>query len=343
MYSLNNAYKEDFFYYNNGLGEINLPGKDFRCNLTENDLPLPERDLYTQVLNCNSNFPEYVIRHKGTSGIGICVLIDTDYLVHLSEKAGAPFVDPEVLRARGYAAMVDLASELEVELQASMPKCRIYAGFETDPDGHELLVFVPQAECENIQDVRNHLANVYQRYEMAFLRQYQNFTMVLPHNKGRVYIGNDIERMIRNNRSVIIVDDTTKDAMVKYDLCQPRYSMPMSFVEKWGDVPITSINADLAIKDGCCVPVLVVGVDPTKTEVTGKYISVWDGGFEIATLCKINLVTGHVFDIQVEEDNAAIVETLDAEFVELPDGTRHPVCKLSEREEQDCFFWADDI
>ena len=50
--------------------------------------------------------------------------------------------------------------------------------------------------------------------------------------------------------------------------------------------------------------------------VDAEFVSVWDGDVEIRTDCKIDLDTGHVFDIQVAESDH--VESLDSEYVEWP-------------------------
>ena len=50
------------------------------------------------------------------------------------------------------------------------------------------------------------------------------------------------------------------------------------------------------------------------------FTSVWDGGFEITTKCKVNTETKEIFDIEVSELNADMVEHLDEEYVTI-DGT----------------------
>lgn len=72
--------------------------------------------------------------------------------------------------------------------------------------------------------------------------------------------------------------------------------------------------------------------------VNATFVSVWDGGFEVATPCKVNMTSGHVFDIEVfEEINADNVEVLDDEYIRLPDGTEHHV--RDPYKEDSGFFW----
>lgn len=47
------------------------------------------------------------------------------------------------------------------------------------------------------------------------------------------------------------------------------------------------------------------------------FTSVWDGGFEITTKCKVNTETKEIFDIEVSESNADVVELLDEEYVTI--------------------------
>lgn len=49
----------------------------------------------------------------------------------------------------------------------------------------------------------------------------------------------------------------------------------------------------------------------------GLFTSVWDGGFEITTKCKVNTETKEIFDIEVSESNTDMVEHLDEEYVTI--------------------------
>ena len=54
------------------------------------------------------------------------------------------------------------------------------------------------------------------------------------------------------------------------------------------------------------------------------FTSVWDGGFEITTNCKVNTETKEVFDIEISEGTADMVNELDEEFVTI-DGEEYSV------------------
>lgn len=54
-----------------------------------------------------------------------------------------------------------------------------------------------------------------------------------------------------------------------------------------------------------------------KTHAT--FVSVWDGGIEIRSHCEFNPISKEVTDIDIAEVDG--LETLEDEYVELPDGT----------------------
>lgn len=66
------------------------------------------------------------------------------------------------------------------------------------------------------------------------------------------------------------------------------------------------------------------------------YTSVWDGGYEVTTNCKINTKTHEVFDIETVEDQE--VDTLDREYVTI-DEVCYPVKLMEDDEITDNDFW----
>ena len=55
-----------------------------------------------------------------------------------------------------------------------------------------------------------------------------------------------------------------------------------------------------------------------KNIVRTTFTSVWDGGFEIETKCKVDLATGRVFDIK-ESSSCYDCDILDDEYVSMFD------------------------
>ena len=58
--------------------------------------------------------------------------------------------------------------------------------------------------------------------------------------------------------------------------------------------------------------------------IDATFTSVWDGGFCVTTNCKIDEETRRVFDIEVSEDTADMVNELDEEYVTI-NGVKYPV------------------
>lgn len=75
------------------------------------------------------------------------------------------------------------------------------------------------------------------------------------------------------------------------------------------------------------------------------FTSVWDGGFEITTKCKVNTETKEIFDIEVSESNADMVEHLDEEYVTIDEIDYRAVtaeyANLYPEEMDDETFWYE--
>lgn len=69
----------------------------------------------------------------------------------------------------------------------------------------------------------------------------------------------------------------------------------------------------------------------------GTFTSVWDGSYEVITKCKVNMETKEVFDIEVSEDTADLVNDLNYEYVTI-DGEKHFV---SYNGEEDTEYWYE--
>lgn len=71
----------------------------------------------------------------------------------------------------------------------------------------------------------------------------------------------------------------------------------------------------------------------------GTFTSVWDGGYEVTTNCKINMETKEVFDIEKIEVNEEL-EHLDSEYVTI-DGKNYPIFNLDTDNLEDDEFWYE--
>ena len=70
-----------------------------------------------------------------------------------------------------------------------------------------------------------------------------------------------------------------------------------------------------------------------------KFTSVWDGGYEITTNCKVNMETKEVFDIELAEADESL-DILEKEYVVIDD-VEYPVFQLSDITEEDNEFWYE--
>lgn len=70
------------------------------------------------------------------------------------------------------------------------------------------------------------------------------------------------------------------------------------------------------------------------------FTSVWDGGYEVTTDCKVNMETREVFDIAMVEVDESL-EILDYEYITL-DGADYAVLNANEEDGVDkSDFWYE--
>ena len=69
------------------------------------------------------------------------------------------------------------------------------------------------------------------------------------------------------------------------------------------------------------------------------FTSVWDGGYEITTNCKVNMETKEAFDIELAEVDESL-DILEKEYVVIDD-VEYPIFQLSDITEEDNEFWYE--
>lgn len=71
------------------------------------------------------------------------------------------------------------------------------------------------------------------------------------------------------------------------------------------------------------------------------FTSVWDGGYEVTTNCKVDMETRAVFDIEVSVGIEDFVNELDYEYITL-DGKNYAVLNANEEDDIDkSDFWYE--
>lgn len=72
-----------------------------------------------------------------------------------------------------------------------------------------------------------------------------------------------------------------------------------------------------------------------------KFTSVWDGGYEVTTDCKVNMETREVFDIEVNnDDNIEGLNSLDYEYITI-DGEEFDVLNKDLNDVGETDFWYE--
>ncbi|NLT15388.1 MAG: hypothetical protein GXY05_13725 [Clostridiales bacterium] len=176
--SLNDAYKHNtLFYFCNATGDINMPGDPmlgtgFYIVHTSEELPPKERELYENFWSEDGGGTQYVVRCEGKPGIAICYLFDRDYILELCGWDVNDDIGGDVIVKQFFSAVEAYAKE--VEAFPVLEGCSIFVGDNTDPVGHELLVFVPYELVEGkYADVKKFLDTyVYMCVEVAFKKDF---------------------------------------------------------------------------------------------------------------------------------------------------------------------------
>jgi hypothetical protein len=71
------------------------------------------------------------------------------------------------------------------------------------------------------------------------------------------------------------------------------------------------------------------------------FTSVWDGGYEVTTNCKVDMETHKVFDIEISVGTEDFVNELDYEYITL-DGEDYAVLNANEEDDIDkSDFWYE--
>ena len=138
--SLNDIYeKDELIYHCNACGDINVVGGDLLQCGTEDDLSPRERNLYENYWTECAGCMMYVVTYKDRPGMVLGFLMDCGWMSDFCDKSWDAVTEEDMHRL--YLAVSDYAKSLEREPE--LCGCEIWVGEDTDPAGHELLVFIP--------------------------------------------------------------------------------------------------------------------------------------------------------------------------------------------------------
>lgn len=145
--SLNKAYEsEEITYWCNSCAEISLPTDNtFLTYHTPDELPPQQRDLYLNYWTDDYSSRCYVVTYNGQPGILLTHEYD-GYFFRLTLNRAEPRnpVNAEVVGDEDDVYFRSVYNEAKVLARdATFDGCVIFVGDNTDPDGHELCLFVP--------------------------------------------------------------------------------------------------------------------------------------------------------------------------------------------------------
>ena len=162
--SLNDVYHVDaMFYWCNAMGEINMPGEASYSPHTPEELPPAYRELYEKYEYETDSANTYVVSYDGMPGMLLTALHSNGYYDDVANLSA----DRTDWYDRFHLIMMDVAFHL-IHLRAeAMTKddlfdgCVVLVGDFTDPDGHELCLFVPADKCDRLDAIREKFVKNY--------------------------------------------------------------------------------------------------------------------------------------------------------------------------------------
>lgn len=135
--SLNELYDRDVvFYHCNALGEINVAGKDPLYCGDVSEMPEPAQVLYNQYQDETGPYRTYVVNIGNRYGMAYVVLFDYSWL----DDNGLDVEKDETIFGALNTAVRNVAERI---MDDSIADLEFYVGNNTDPDGDELMLFVP--------------------------------------------------------------------------------------------------------------------------------------------------------------------------------------------------------
>lgn len=154
--SLNDVFaQQGFYYWCNSAGDIRMPGdgKRFIVHHPE-DLPSAIRSLYEAYQTEAGECMRHVVTYNGFPGMFLVALYDKSYYLDTCDDHGI-----KNLTHAQEAILMDVALQLlyrQAEIMDEDPAfdgCTCFVGNNTDPDGHELGLFIPAKLAKNIDTI----------------------------------------------------------------------------------------------------------------------------------------------------------------------------------------------
>lgn len=159
MKSLLTAYESRALYYwCNSAGDIRMPGDGERSILHRpEELPDAYRQLYDRYQTETGEGHRHVVEYAGRPGMLLAALYDKSYFRDVcQEQAGiadqefTPSLD-DFLMDVAYRRLLITVEAMEKDEE--LAGCTVLVGKNTDPDGHEVCLFIPTEKAGSIDDI----------------------------------------------------------------------------------------------------------------------------------------------------------------------------------------------
>lgn len=185
---LNKLYDEErIHYWCTATGDINVIGSaPLSCGQPE-DMPPAIRRLYETLWKEGAGFSMYVVEIDGAPGMVFNMLLDDSYMQDIISKKELPAM-PEDYINRMRTEGGKKAAEL---LLNTLSGASVYYGEQTDPDGDEVLVFIPDGdECETALNAAMKTAGemFYDNFVRLFVQWYQDSYPVMGYDAFLQYL-----------------------------------------------------------------------------------------------------------------------------------------------------------
>ena len=159
------------FYWCNCIGEINMPGDGNVCIPHRADeLPPAVRNVYEKYWCDAVNAKRYVVTFEGQVGILLEALYNETYAEDTT-KVNEKTHEFSVLMAKIFDYLCGKAAMLDFFTASS--GCTSLVGEYSDPDGHELALFIPvgnKSAKEIIECINSFESCIYTDEDIAFMK-----------------------------------------------------------------------------------------------------------------------------------------------------------------------------
>ena len=146
---------KEIFYWCSSAGDLFVPGPDGKAKDTirPDELPTKIRNLYDNYWTEDAGCCMQVASYKEQPGMMLNYLFDKGWC---DELLGREHTDKDMERL--YNAVKDAASILERDHMSMFCKsCTVFCGYKTDPDGPEIVVFIPYEYRRELAEITEDL------------------------------------------------------------------------------------------------------------------------------------------------------------------------------------------